>query len=518
MKNFKSLKKLCSLISAKFIVYSFFILLLYFIIQLANVFIPLILKMFIDTIQTKFVFDFKLVLIYILCILLSKILFDAITFLNTKLQFSMTMDLSTKLFSLFNTKEIFTNNELSAQELTTITFDYAENSLSIFNIEKSKALFDLLRVIFATAMIFYLHYICGIITLVAIFLSGIMYIAGNKVYMKRQKTINEEELQLYDFVEDAIEGRYEIKNFKRETAITAKIQTLLAKLIKKINAQIIHNFTIIFLLQDYVRIFFELAMISMSLFLVIKKEISVGSFIILVQYSTHISNPLEFFSVIFASLQNSFTDMEMIVERLPQYKNTVLEKLDMPIKKITVDNFTFEHNKFYVLEGDSGSGKTTLLKKIITQENAVRYISNADSEFSPTDQIFYLPQTAKIFPMNLYDNITLGEKNISDEFYAKIISTFALDDLNNVDELSEAEISGGQKSRISFARSLAFKNDWLLLDEPLTGIEYDLLHKIINFASECFKTKTVILVSHNDTIKKMFSENFDMSLCSLSAH
>ncbi|MEL3904012.1 MAG: hypothetical protein P1P63_02710 [Treponemataceae bacterium] len=84
-------------------------------------------------------------------------------------------------------------------------------------------------------------------------------------------------------------------------------------------------------------------------------------------------------------------------------------------------------------------------------------------------------------------------------------------------ELSEAEISGGQKSRISFARSLAFKNDWLLLYEPLTGIEYDLLHKIINFASECFKTKTVILVSHNDTIKKIFSENFDMSLCFLSA-
>ena len=192
LKNFKALKKLCSLISAKFIVYSFFILLLYFIIQLANVFIPLILKMFIDIIQTKFVFDFKLVLIYILCILLSKILFDAITFLNTKLQFSMTMDLSTKLFSLFNTKEIFTTNELSAQELTTITFDYAENSLSIFNIEKSKALFDLLRVVFTTAMIFYLHYICGIITLVAIFLSGIMYIADNKVYMKRQKTINEE--------------------------------------------------------------------------------------------------------------------------------------------------------------------------------------------------------------------------------------------------------------------------------------------------------------------------------------
>ena len=89
--------------------------------------------------------------------------------------------------------------------------------------------------------------------------------------------------------------------------------------------------------------------------------------------------------------------------------------------------------------------------------------------------ISYLPQEASIFRgMNVEDNllsiieIKEKDKNKQNIILQNLLNEF---DINHVRKSKSIVLSGGERRRLEIARTLATNPKYLLLDEPLTGID-----------------------------------------------
>ena len=105
--------------------------------------------------------------------------------------------------------------------------------------------------------------------------------------------------------------------------------------------------------------------------------------------------------------------------------------------------------------------------------------------------------------MNIEDNIalainsltSLSKKNISN----RIDKSLELVSLKDVRHLMPSEISGGMKKRVGIARAIAINPDYIMYDEPTTGLDpitSDKINQLIRKVSEKKKV-TSIVVTHD---------------------
>ncbi|MBZ7941890.1 sulfate/molybdate ABC transporter ATP-binding protein [Campylobacter molothri] len=156
--------------------------------------------------------------------------------------------------------------------------------------------------------------------------------------------------------------------------------------------------------------------------------------------------------------------------------------------------------------GESGAGKTTLLKIIaglikpncgyLEVDNEIWFDSKKNINLSiQKRKIGFMFQDYALFPnMNVKENLSYANKNETK------INEFL--ELMNLKELAKAypkELSGGQAQRVALARALIREPKILLLDEPLSALDFkmrmnlqDELAKILHH----FKI-TTLLVSHD---------------------
>ena len=140
-------------------------------------------------------------------------------------------------------------------------------------------------------------------------------------------------------------------------------------------------------------------------------------------------------------------------------------------------------NEFFTLLGPSGCGKTTLLRLIAGFDTPTegtillegRDISLLPPYSRPVNTVF---QSYALFPhMTVAGNISFGlemlgkPKRDVDETVDKMLQ---LVQMQNLRARRVSEISGGQQQRVALARALAPHPRVLLLDEPLSALDYKL--------------------------------------------
>ena len=122
--------------------------------------------------------------------------------------------------------------------------------------------------------------------------------------------------------------------------------------------------------------------------------------------------------------------------------------------------------------------------------------------------ISYLPQEASIFRgMNVEDNllsiieITEPEKNKQEIILQSLLNEF---DINHVRKSKSIVLSGGERRRLEIARTLSSNPKYLLLDEPLTGIDPVSIEEIKTIIKKLKEKNIGILITdHNvrETLK-----------------
>lgn len=151
-----------------------------------------------------------------------------------------------------------------------------------------------------------------------------------------------------------------------------------------------------------------------------------------------------------------------------------------------VNDVSFEVNKGEVvcLLGPNGAGKTTtfyMVVGLVKPNGGKIYLDGKDISAWPMNErakagVGYLPQEASIFrKLNVQDNIklvlemndklTVTEKSKKLE---ELLSEFGILKLRGESAVS---LSGGERRRVELARALAASPDFILLDEPFTGID-----------------------------------------------
>ena len=152
---------------------------------------------------------------------------------------------------------------------------------------------------------------------------------------------------------------------------------------------------------------------------------------------------------------------------------TVLNSLDLDILD----------GEFITLLGPSGCGKTTLLRLMAGFEQpdtgAVSLsghdITHAAPEHRPLNTVF---QNYALFPhMSVYDNVAYGlkmEKRPKDEIRQRVDDVLAMVQLQDFARRKPHQLSGGQQQRVAIARAVIKRPQLLLLDEPLSALDYKL--------------------------------------------
>ncbi len=159
------------------------------------------------------------------------------------------------------------------------------------------------------------------------------------------------------------------------------------------------------------------------------------------------------------------------------------------------------------LFGHSGAGKTTLLRILagLTKPDKGRIVFNNTVWFDSEKKINIPPQMRNVGYMfqdyALFPNMTVEKHNSFDQKEKdkkEVDKLMALFELGILKNQHPAKLSGGQKQRVALARALAARPNVLLLDEPLSALDFDMrtsLQQEIRKAHELLNTIT-LMVSH----------------------
>jgi len=183
-------------------------------------------------------------------------------------------------------------------------------------------------------------------------------------------------------------------------------------------------------------------------------------------------------------------------------------------------NLSLKKNNIYGIYGSSGSGKTSLINILIgfvkPQKGRILYNNKAQvfNQISNNYNISFLPQNPTILDENIIINSTLRFTNTIEDinkikFYLykfnlkrflqhKFINDSSIQSIKNM--------SGGEKQRIAFIRSIINNPDLLILDEPVSSLDSKNAQKIFNFLRNYKKDRIIVVTSHKNSEKKFFDK------------
>ena len=163
---------------------------------------------------------------------------------------------------------------------------------------------------------------------------------------------------------------------------------------------------------------------------------------------------------------------------------------------------TVEKGDLIGIVGPIGAGKTCLLNAIL---NNLDVLNNPSSKkIKINGRVAYVPQKAWILNDTIKNNIVFKHP-FNLERYNTIVNIcqlmpdfelFKMGDLTQVSDKG-ANLSGGQKTRITIARAIYSDSDIYLFDDPLSALDSHVGEAIFNeLIKDYLKNKTVLIVTH----------------------
>ena len=189
-------------------------------------------------------------------------------------------------------------------------------------------------------------------------------------------------------------------------------------------------------------------------------------------------------------------------------------------------DFSFEEENIITIYGPSGIGKTTLL-------NIVGTVDSPDSGEIYLNDIKYCPKTYQalrkkhigymfqfhyLLPeFTIFENLdlTLRIKGERDNSKIKNMITEILSDFKILNKMNRypSQISGGEKQKVSLARSVINNPSLVIADEPTGNLDIDNANLIIDKIKSISKDRGVkfLIATHNKEFQRISDSIYNIS-------
>lgn len=352
----------------------------------------------------------------------------------------------------------------------------------------------------ALVMMFYYSPLLSIISIgLSVFPLLASVLTGNLV-AKAEKGVSDKNEVYMATLKDSLMGFSVIKSFRAEVQMC---RLFAARVREAANAKCLRKKMTILVsaFSSCAGFIVQLGVFLIGTYLALRgSPLSAGSILVFIQLLNYVINPIGSIPQALAEIKASRALIVKIAGALEQSvreegreekprleTGIVLKNLSFgygPEKTVLRDiGFTFEAGKRYAIVGASGSGKSTLLNLLMaSREDYSGSIYYGDTELrqisseSLYDAVSLVQQNVFIFNASIRDNITM-------------FSDFPEEEINRAMELSGltpliaergedylcgengSGLSGGEKQRISIARSLLKRSRVLLVDEATAALD-----------------------------------------------
>jgi len=179
-------------------------------------------------------------------------------------------------------------------------------------------------------------------------------------------------------------------------------------------------------------------------------------------------------------------------------------------------DLTVQKGEFVGIVGPNGSGKSTFLLAILgvlkAHSGSVYIYGHQPLSRGLHGKIGWVSQAASNLPRDIRitvrELVQLGTLNAKNMFLftdsgrqERVDRALDMTGLKDVEHVDIGRLSGGQRQRAVIARALASEAEFILLDEPLVGIDRDARNSLLKLLDMlCHEQgKTILMVSHDLT-------------------
>lgn len=175
-------------------------------------------------------------------------------------------------------------------------------------------------------------------------------------------------------------------------------------------------------------------------------------------------------------------------------------------------SFEIEKGELVIILGASGSGKSTILNilggmdtvsegEVIVDGVDIVKLSDRERTLYRRNDIGFVFQFYNLIPnLTARENVELALEIVRDAKDAD--ETLRSVDLGDRMDNFPAQLSGGEKQRVSIARAVAKNPKLLLCDEPTGALDYKTGKHVLHILQEMSRKNgvTVVIVTHNSAI------------------
>lgn len=275
----------------------------------------------------------------------------------------------------------------------------------------------------------------------------------------------------------------------------------------------------------------QTGMIGLAVYQVRAGVITLGDFILISQYMIQLFMPLGFLGFVYREMKGAMANIEKLFALL-DVRPAVTDLPDAPVlvvrdAAIRFDNVGFHYQperpilqgvSFEVLPGQkvavvgaSGAGKSTLVKLLFRfYDPTAGRISIDGQDIALVSQpslrraIGIVPQDTVLFNDTLLENVRYGKPGASDAEVAEAIRMAHLEDfLAQLPEGGETRVgerglklSGGEKQRVSIARTVLKRPPILVFDEATSSLDSRSEQSILAALREIAQHHTSLVIAH----------------------
>lgn len=176
-----------------------------------------------------------------------------------------------------------------------------------------------------------------------------------------------------------------------------------------------------------------------------------------------------------------------------------------PLPLLSGIQFTVPKGSLTVLAGPSGCGKTTLLRLL------AGLLTPESGQITRADALSYVPQEPHLYNATLFENITLFQRDCSEQAVHRALKALCLSDWAEalpqglMTPLGEGgqSLSQGQRKRLGLARALVQDRPLILLDEPTAALDERTAATIreVLLSLKVSGRHTLFVISHDERLQ-----------------